>query len=155
MIRAHLLKPAAGAIKKTKRIGRGTGSGKGGTSTRGHKGDKARSGYKFRAGFEGGQMPMYRRLPKFGFRNPFRVEYTCFNLDALQYMAEKYPDARVITPEWLLEHRFIRSLKKPIKILARGEVKKGLTVHAHRFSEKAREQIIKMGGQVMEIKHEL
>ncbi|RMF46756.1 MAG: 50S ribosomal protein L15, partial [Bacteroidetes bacterium] len=97
----HNLTPAQGARHKEKRIGRGEGSGHGGTATRGHKGDKSRSGYRLKRGFEGGQMPFQRRIPKFGFRNPFRVEYFPLNLDRLEAWVQADPNLTEITPDWL------------------------------------------------------
>jgi large subunit ribosomal protein L15 len=143
----HDLKPASGSIKKSKRIGRGQGSGRGGTSTRGHKGASSRSGFSYKAGFEGGQMPLKLRVPKFGFKNPNRVEYAAINLDVLQMIVDRYGDS-TITPEILKSHGIVSNLKSPIKILGRGEVKTALTVKANAFSESAKNAIIAAGGSV-------
>ncbi|TAF64561.1 MAG: 50S ribosomal protein L15 [Cytophagales bacterium] len=141
----HTLKPAKGAVKKAKRIGRGQGSGKGGTSTRGHKGAKSRSGYSQKRGFEGGQMPLQRRLPRFGFSNfAHRVEYKVINLFTIQELAEK-ANVTVINPE-ILVHNGLASKKDLIKILADGEIKASLNITAHAFSAKAKESIEKAGG---------
>ena len=140
------LKPAEGSIKNRKRIGRGEGSGHGGTSTRGHKGAGQRSGTKRKIGFEGGQMPLQRRLPKFGFKNINRVEYKGINLDTLQFLVEKYSLTEV-THETLVEHG-ICSKKDLVKVLGRGELKGKLNVSAHGFSASAKEAIEKLGGTV-------
>jgi len=138
------LKPAEGSIKHSKRIGRGAGSGKGGTSTRGNKGAKARSGYHQKVGFEGGQMPLYRRVPKFGFKNINRVEYVGINIDTINALAE----AKNITDfnvEVLKENGLI-SGKDRIKILGRGELAKAVNVTAHAFSATAKKAIEDKGG---------
>ena len=138
------LKPAEGSIKHSKRIGRGAGSGKGGTATRGNKGAKARSGYHQKVGFEGGQMPLYRRVPKFGFKNINRVEYVGINIDTLNALAE----AKNITDfniEVLKENGLI-SGKDRIKILGRGELAKAVNVTAHAFSATAKKAIEDKGG---------
>jgi large subunit ribosomal protein L15 len=137
------LKPPAGAKHAKKRIGRGQGSGQGKTAGRGHKGAKSRSGFKFKRGFEGGQMPLHRRVPKRGFHNPFRVEYAVVNLDTL---GEKFEAGAVVTPELLRERGLIGGGAQPIKVLARGDVGKKLTVRAHKFSGKAAEKIAAAGG---------
>jgi large subunit ribosomal protein L15 len=137
------LKPAAGAKHAKKRIGRGQGSGQGVQAGRGHKGAKSRSGFKFKRGFEGGQMPLHRRIPKRGFTNEFRREYAVVNLDVL---AERFEDGAVITPELLRERGLVARVRQPIKILARGDIAKKLTVRAHRFSGKAAEKIAAAGG---------
>jgi large subunit ribosomal protein L15 len=126
-----------------KRIGRGQGSGNGKTAGRGHKGAKSRSGFHFKRGFEGGQMPLHRRVPKRGFHNPFRVEYEVVNLDTLGL---RFDAGTVVTPDLLREHGLLGGLKKKVKILARGEIGKALTVHAHKFSGKAAEKIAAAGG---------
>src|SRR5918996_4291591 len=113
------LKPAAGSKHAKKRVGRGQGTGQGVQAGRGHKGAKSRSGFKFKRGFEGGQMPLHRRIPKRGFHNPFRTEYAVVNLDAL---AERFEDGAVITPEVLRERGLIRSKGQKIKVLARGDI---------------------------------
>ncbi len=138
------LKPASGSIKSRKRIGRGQGSGRGGTSTRGHKGAKSRSGYSRKMGFEGGQMPLYRRVPKFGFKNINRVEYKSINLDALQYLAEKY-NLEAIDFETLRQYGLV-SKNDLVKILGRGELKAKLDVTAHAFSSSATKAIESVGG---------
>jgi len=135
------LKPPKGAKHSKKRVGRGQGSGQGKTAGRGHKGAKSRSGFKFKRGFEGGQMPLHRRVPKRGFHNPFRVEYDVVNLDTLGALFEA---GAVVTPELLRERGLVG--KRPVKVLARGEVAKALTVRAHRFSGKAAEKIAAAGG---------
>ena len=137
------LKPAEGSKHSKKRVGRGHGSGNGKTAGRGHKGAKSRSGFKFKRGFEGGQMPLHRRVPKRGFHNPFRVEYEVVNLDAL---AAKFEAGAVVTPDLLREKRLVSGGNAKVKILARGEVGKALTVHAHKFSGKAAEKIAAAGG---------
>ena len=138
------LKPAAGATKTRKRIGRGTGSGLGGTSTRGHKGAKSRSGYKHKVGFEGGQMPLQRRLPKFGFKNINRVAYKAVNLSTLQQLAEDKSLTKIGLDE--LVHAGIISSSKLYKILAKGELKVKLDVEAHAFSKTAETVITAAGG---------
>lgn len=139
------LRPPDGARRKKKRVGRGEGSGKGVTAGRGHKGAKSRSGFKRKRGFEGGQMPLHRRVPKRGFRNPFRTEYAVVNLDTL---SERFDDGTEVTPELLRERRLVRRSRALIKVLARGEISKKLTVRAHRFSARAREAIAAAGGSV-------
>lgn len=140
------LKPAENATKLSKRVGRGQGSGKGGTSTRGHKGAQSRSGYSRKIGFEGGQMPIYRIMPKRGFKNINRVEYSAVNLGTLQTLAEN-KNVSEITPEILLENGLV-SKNSLIKILGRGELKASLKVSAHAFSETAKNAITNAGGQV-------
>ena len=138
------LKPAEGSIKHSKRIGRGAGSGKGGTATRGNKGAKARSGYHQKVGFEGGQMPLYRRVPKFGFKNINRVEYVSINIDTLNALAE----AKNITDFNIevLQQNGLISGKDRIKILGRGELAKAVNVTAHAFSATAKKAIEEKGG---------
>ena len=141
------LKPATGSTHKRKRIGRGPGSGLGGTSTRGHKGAKSRSGYKKKIGFEGGQMPLQRRLPKFGFKNINRVEYRPINLSSLEAIAEaNHTDT--ITKSTIVEAG-LASKNDKIKILSMGEVKRPLKVEADAFSKKAKEVIEAAGGSVV------
>jgi large subunit ribosomal protein L15 len=137
------LKPAEGSKHSKKRIGRGHGTGQGTQAGRGHKGAKSRSGFKFKRGFEGGQMPLHRRIPKRGFHNDFRVEYAVVNLDTL---AERFEADTVVTPELLRQRGLINSARQPIKVLARGDISKKLTVHAHKFSGKAAEKIAAAGG---------
>lgn len=139
------LKPAEGSIKHSKRIGRGAGSGKGGTSTRGHKGAKSRSGYHQKVGFEGGQMPLYRRVPKFGFKNINRVEYVGINIDTLNNLAES-KNITEFNLEVLKQNGLI-SGKDRIKILGRGELNKALKVSAHAFSASAKKAIEDKGGE--------
>jgi large subunit ribosomal protein L15 len=136
------LAPSKGAVKNRKRVGRGPGSGLGKTSGRGHKGAGQRAGASIKPGFEGGQMPLQRRLPKHGFRNPFRTEYAVINLDELEQRFESGAD---VDPAALLERRMVRK-GQPVKILARGELKKSLNVKAHAFSGKAKESIAAAGG---------
>jgi large subunit ribosomal protein L15 len=137
------LKPPKGAKHAIKRIGRGQGSGQGKTAGRGHKGAKSRSGFHYKRGFEGGQMPLHRRVPKRGFHNPFRVEYEVVNLDLL---AAKFDEGTVVTPELLRERGLVAGGTSPIKILARGDMGKKLTVRAHKFSGKASEKLAAAGG---------
>jgi large subunit ribosomal protein L15 len=137
------LKPPKGAKHAKKRIGRGQGSGQGKTAGRGHKGAKSRSGFKFKRGFEGGQMPLHRRVPKRGFHNPFRVEFKVVNLDTL---AAKFETGAVVTPELLRERGLVPGGAHPVKVLARGEIDKALTIRAHKFSGKAAEKIAAAGG---------
>lgn len=139
------LKPAAGSVKPRKRIGRGQGSGRGGTSTKGHKGAQSRAGYSTKPGFEGGQMPLKLRVPKFGFKNPFRVEYNAVNLDVLEEMAATHK-ADLIDPTFLAAHGLIGNASKKVKILGRGEIKAKLTVKAHAFSAAAKKNIEAAGG---------
>jgi len=137
------LRPPKGAKKPKKRIGRGQGSGHGHTASRGHKGAKSRSGFRFKRGFEGGQMPLHRRVPKRGFRNPFRVEYAVVNLDTL---AEVFEAGSSVTPDVLRERGLVRKTGVRIKVLGRGEISKKLTVQAHKFSGTAAEKIAAAGG---------
>jgi large subunit ribosomal protein L15 len=137
------LKPAERSKFSKKRIGRGHGSGQGTQAGRGHKGAKSRSGFKFKRGFEGGQMPLHRRIPKRGFHNPFRTEYAVVNLDLL---ADRFDAGTVVTPELLHEQGIVKSGRRPIKVLARGDISKKLTVKAHKFSGKAAEKIAAAGG---------
>ena len=143
------LKPAEGSTKNRKRIGRGTGSGRGGTSTRGHKGAGSRSGYKSKVGFEGGQMPFQRRVPKVGFKNPNRIEYVGVNLDVLQNLAEKF-NLSVIDFETMKEHGLV-SKNDLIKILGRGEIKAKLDIKAHAFTVTAQKAIEALGGSVAKL----
>ena len=137
------LKPAKGSTKEKKRLGRGQGSGRGGTSTRGHKGAQARSGAKRKIGFQGGQMPLARLVPKFGFKNMNRVEYIPVNLATLQKLADK--GITVITPEVLVENGVTHN-KELVKVLGRGELTAKLEVRVHAFSAKAKEAIEAVGG---------
>jgi len=143
------LKPAKGSVKQRKRVGRGEGSGSGDTAGRGHKGAQSRSGYSRKIGHEGGQMPLYRRVPKFGFKNPNRVEYRSINIDTLQHIAEKN-NIQEITPEVLVENGVIAK-KDLVKILGRGELKTKLDVTAHAFSATAIKAIESLGGTATKI----
>lgn len=148
-MKLHTLKPATGSTKSRKRIGRGQGSGMGGTSTRGHKGAKSRSGYSKKEGFEGGQLPLQRRLPKFGFRNPFRVEYAGINLQKIEELAEKH-NFSTITPKELIELGVV-SKKEKVKILGTGELKTKVSVEAHAFSKSAKSAIESLGGTATQL----
>ena len=129
------------ASEKRKRVGRGMGSGMGKTSTRGHKGQRSRSGSRMLRGFEGGQMPLHRRMPKRGFNNVFRKEYSIVNLESLANLGET-----TITPDVLRQAGVIKT-KHPVKVLGDGELKSAITVHAHKFSKSAQEKITKAGGK--------
>jgi len=142
-MRVHELKPAIGSTRKRKRIGRGDGSGHGKTSGRGHKGQGARSGGNVQPGFEGGQMPLQRRLPKRGFHNPFRATVAVVNLREL----DAFPAGAEVTPESLSEKGLVRGKYRFVKILGEGSLNKSLTVRAHRFSTAAREKIEASGGK--------
>jgi large subunit ribosomal protein L15 len=144
-MKLHTLKPAEGSTKAKKRVGRGQGSGHGGTSTRGHKGAKSRSGYKSKIGFEGGQMPLQRRVPKFGFKNINRVEYKGINLDTIQVIIDK-TKTKSINPEMIVENG-LANKKDIIKILGRGELKSKVNITAHGFSAKAKSVIEGLGGK--------
>lgn len=144
------LTPAAGSVKSCKRIGRGAGSGLGGTSTRGHKGAKSRSGYSKKIGFEGGQMPIQRRLPKFGFKNINRVEYKAINISTLQTLADSRQLEKIGLAE-LLQAGFINKTMN-VKILGNGTLTAKLTVEAHAFSKTAEEAIVAAGGTVVKVK---
>ena len=145
----HNLTPAAGSVQKRKRIGRGTGSGLGGTSTRGHKGAKSRSGYKQKRGFEGGQMPIQRRLPKFGFKNFNRVEYKAINISTLQTLADEKKLTKIGLDE-LRDAGFI-SKNVLVKILGKGELTAKLDVEANAFSKSAENAITAVGGTVSKL----
>lgn len=145
----HNLKPAEGSTKSRKRIARGEGSGHGGTATRGHKGAKSRSGYSRKVGFEGGQMPLQRRVPKFGFKNFNRVEFVPFNLDRISTIAEKF-NLDVISPETLYANHIIGK-NDLVKVLGNGELAKGLEVHAHAFSKSALSAIEEKGGKAVNL----
>lgn len=146
-MKLHELKPAAGATRNNKRLGRGQGTGRGGTSTRGHKGAQSRRGYSMKEGFEGGQMPLKRRLPKFGFKNPFRVEYKVVNLDQLELLAT-HKGITTFDHDVYEANGFISSTKYLVKVLGRGELKSKITVTANKFSASAQEAIQKAGGTV-------
>ncbi len=143
------LKPALGSTKTRKRIGRGTGSGRGGTSTRGHKGAGSRSGYSSKVGFEGGQMPLQRRVPKVGFKNINRIEYVAINLDVLQHLADSFK-LDIIDVDVLSQHGLI-SKKDLVKVLGRGDLKSKLEVKVHAFSATAQKAIESLGGSVVKI----
>ena len=145
----HDLKPAVGSNKKKTRIGRGPGSGKGGTSTRGHKGAKSRSGYKQKVGFEGGQMPLQRRVPKGGFKNINRVEYKAINVAVLEALAEKN-NLDKITVANLIQAGLARK-NQLIKILGQGQLNHKIEVEAHAFSKKAEEIITAAGGSIVKL----
>lgn len=145
------LKPAAGSVKSQgKRVGRGQGSGKGGTATRGHKGAKSRSGYSRKIGFEGGQMPLQRRVPKFGFTNINRVEYQGINLDTLQQLIDDKKVKTTLTFETIVELRLARKTEL-VKIMGRGELKSKLKVSAHKFTASAKAAIEAAGGEAITI----
>jgi large subunit ribosomal protein L15 len=148
-MKIHTLKPAEGSIKNNKRLGRGQGSGRGGTSTRGHKGAQSRSGYSRKFGFEGGQMPLQRRVPKFGFKNRFRVEYKGINLDTIQILSEKIKKD-VIDIQVLIENGVVRK-SDLVKILGRGELSAKLNITAHAFSASAVTAIEKIGGSISKL----
>ena len=138
------LKPAEGSKFNRKRVGRGPGSGLGKTSGRGNKGAQSRSGYKYRRGFEGGQMPLHRRVPKRGFNNIFRTEYAVVNLDQLE---AQFDTGATVSPETLRDAGLVHSKRLPIKVLGRGEITKALMVQAHKFSGKAAEKLAAAGGK--------
>lgn len=147
----HNLQPAKGSVKNEgKRIGRGQGSGKGGTATRGHKGAKSRSGYSKKIGFEGGQMPLQRRVPKFGFTNINRKEYQGINLDVLQALVDEGRIKDNVDMEVLIENRLARK-NELVKILGRGELKAKLKISAHKFTASAKEAIEAAGGEVVSL----
>jgi large subunit ribosomal protein L15 len=140
----HNLKPARGSVRNRKRVGRGPGSGLGKTAGRGEKGQKSRSGFSRKPGFEGGQMPLHRRVPKRGFTNAiFRKEFATVNLGRL----EVFEAGTIVTPELLVKQGIVKRLRDGLKILADGQLTKALTVHAHRFSGKAQERIATLGGK--------
>jgi large subunit ribosomal protein L15 len=143
MMSLHKIRPPKGAKHAKKRVGRGQGSGHGHTASRGHKGAQSRSGFSFKRGFEGGQMPLHRRVPKRGFHNPFRVEYAVVNLDTL---AEVFEAGSSVTPELLRERGLVRQSRARIKVLGRGDITKKLSVQAHKFSGSAAEKIAAAGG---------
>jgi large subunit ribosomal protein L15 len=143
------LKPAVGSIKAKKRIGRGTGSGRGGTSTRGHKGAQSRSGHSSKVGFEGGQMPLQRRVPKFGFKNINRIEYASVNLDVIQALADKF-SLTAVDFDVLKEHGLV-SKNDRVKVLGRGEVTSKLEIKAHAFSASAQKAIESAGGSIVKL----
>ena len=148
-MKLHTLKPAEGSTRTNKRLGRGQGSG-GSTAGRGHKGAQSRSGYKSRAGFEGGQMPLQRRIPKFGFKNNNKIYYKGLNLDVLEGLAEKNKGGD-LSLQFLIEHGVVGKNDK-VKILGRGELKSKISVEAHAFSETATKAIEKVGGTATTVK---
>ncbi len=143
------LQPAVGSNKKGKRIGRGAGSGKGGTSTRGHKGAKSRSGYSAKVGFEGGQMPLQRRVPKFGFKNINHKEYRPVNLEDIEALAQANNFSKITIDDIIAAG--LASKKELVKILANGEIKTKVEVEAHAFSKKAEEAIVAAGGTIQKL----
>lgn len=149
-MKLHTLKPSEGSTKTRKRIGRGQGSGRGGTSTKGHKGAQSRSGYNYRAWFEGGQMPLYRRIPKFGFKNRNRVEYAVINLDGIQALAGA-ANVEEVDHMFLAAHGIISSGKEQVKVLGRGEISSKLTVKLNKFSKSAKAAIEAAGGTAIEV----
>ena len=144
------LKPAKGSVKAGKRIGRGEGSGKGGTSTRGHNGQQSRSGYSRKIGFEGGQMPLQRRVPKFGFTNINRKEYQGVNLDTLQQLVDDKKNKDTVSLEILMENGLVGK-NDLVKILGRGELKAKLNISVHKFTASAKTAIEKAGGEAVTI----
>ncbi len=149
-MKLHTLKPAKGSVKNNYRKGRGEGSGNGDTAGRGHKGNQSRAGYKRKRGFEGGQMPLQRRIPKFGFKNINRIEYVPLNIDRLVKISEKL-NSDTIDMNALIQERIINKNQK-VKILASGEIKKALNITAHACSQKAKELIESAGGSITLIK---
>lgn len=145
-MRLHDLRRPKGAVKDRKRLGRGPGSGLGKTAGKGHKGAKARSGYDSKRGFEGGQMPLQRRLPKVGFKNPFRKTFSCVNVADLN----RFEDGTEVTPRLLLEQGLIKKVNDGVKVLGKGELERRLVVVVHRISAGAREKIEARGGEVKE-----
>ena len=148
-MKLHTLKPAEGSVKNNKRVGRGQGSG-GSTSGRGHKGAQSRAGYKSKSGFEGGQMPLQRRVPKFGFKNNNKIYYKGLNLDVLEGLAEKTKGAN-LSLQFLIENGVVGKNDK-VKVLGRGELKSKISVEAHAFSETATKAIEKVGGTATTVK---
>ena len=139
----HDLRPSDGSKKRAFRVGRGQGSGNGKTAGRGHKGAQSRSGFKFKRGFEGGQMPLHRRVPKRGFTNIFRIEFAVVNVDRI---AEVFDAGTVVTPELLRQNGLVARGAEKVKVLASGDIAKALTIKAHKFSGKAAEKIAAAGG---------
>lgn len=145
-MKLHTLKPAEGSVKNNKRLGRGQGSGRGGTATRGHKGAKSRSGYSKKLGFEGGQMPLQRRVPKFGFNNPNKITYKAINLNTIEELVQKI-GSKTVDIETLKENG-LAGKKDQVKILGRGELKTKVDITAHAFSATAKQAIEDKGGKV-------
>lgn len=150
-MKLHTLKPAEGATQNNKRIGRGQGSGRGGTATKGHKGAQSRAGYNYRAWFEGGQMPLYRRIPKFGFTNNNRVEFTPLNLDMIGEFLKSNPNTKEIDHAFLTLHGFISKGNERIKVLGRGELSTAVTIKLNKFSKQAKAAIEAAGGTAIEV----
>ena len=148
-MKLHNISPAKESTKTRKRIGRGQGSGKGGTSTKGHKGQQSRSGATYRPWFEGGQMPLQRRIPKFGFKNPFRVEYEVINLDTIQEYAEAFP-GEAIDHDFLVKHGRISKVSELVKVLGRGELTAKVEVKLNKYSQTAKAAIEAAGGTAVE-----
>jgi large subunit ribosomal protein L15 len=148
-MKLHTLKPAEGSVRNRKRVGRGPGSGKGGTSTRGHKGAQSRSGYSRKIGFEGGQMPLQRRVPKFGFKNPNRVEYKAINLSDIQALADKLGTSDINLET--LAGNGLAARKDLVKVLGNGELTSKVNITAHKFSATAQAAIEKVGGTVTQL----
>lgn len=148
-MKLHTLKPAKGSTHGRRRLGRGIGSGLGGTSTRGHKGAKARSGYKKKIGFEGGQMPIQRRLPKYGFHNPFRIEYQAVNISALQKLSDEKGLDKIKIEDF--KKYGLASKGELVKILGEGELTSKLEVEAHAFSKTAQSAIEAVGGKAVKL----
>ncbi|PID57125.1 MAG: 50S ribosomal protein L15 [Ignavibacteriae bacterium] len=146
------LKYAEGSVKKRKRVGRGEGSGRGGTATRGMNGQRSRSGFKSRAWFEGGQMPLQRRVPKRGFTNIFKVEYQAVNVEKLQKLVDNEKIKDLVNAEVLYKNGIIKSINSPFKILGNGELKAKLIVETNNYSKTAKEKIENAGGSIKEIK---
>ena len=151
-MKLHTLKPADGSIKSRKRIARGQGSGRGGTSTKGHKGAQSRSGYSRKFGFEGGQMPLYRRIPKFGFRSPNRIEAKPINLDVLQNLVDKLK-LKEITPDTLIKNGLAKK-NSLIKVLGGGKIKSKVNIKSHMISKSAIKAIEKLGGKAQIISND-
>jgi len=150
-MKLHNLKPAEGATHSEKRIGRGQGSGRGGTSTKGHKGAQSRSGYNYRPWFEGGQMPLYRRIPKFGFKNRNRVEYAALNLDGIQKLIDDNPGTSEIDHDFLTLHGIIAKNGDLVKVLGRGEITSTVSIKLNKFSKSAKAAIEAAGGTAIEV----
>ena len=147
-MKLNTIRPASGSTHNSKRIGRGQGSGKGGTATKGHKGQKARAGYSQKIGFEGGQMPLQRRLPKFGFKNVNRIEFRAINLDSIQILIDTKNVSGDITKDVLVANG-LASKNELVKIMGRGDLKAGITITADKFTKSAEEAINKAGGKAI------
>jgi large subunit ribosomal protein L15 len=147
-MKLNTIRPASGSTHNSKRIGRGQGSGKGGTATKGHKGQKARAGYSQKIGFEGGQMPLQRRLPKFGFKNVNRIEFRAINLDSIQILIDTKNVSGDITKDVLVANG-LASKNELVKIMGRGDLKAGITITADKFTKSAEDLIAKAGGKAI------